>query len=351
MRGNEAKPELPLAAGKKLLVTGASGVVGQGLLERLPADRVICLVRRTDVRFDGAEMVRGDICQPRLGLGESDYRALTGRVGGVVHSAATTSFTDSMERTFAINVEGTRHALALAQAADAPFHYISTAFVPPARAEAAPGSATPYELSKQAAEQLVRDAGHPYTITRPSIVVGDSATGAMSKVQGFHQILKMLLKNRLPFLGAPEPNFIDFVPVDVVARSIVTLISDPDASGEYWLTSGQKAPDLRRLIDLAISEIAARLGHVVRRPRFVSPGQFERLVRPGLGSVILRAAYRQLDSFTRYLRTEPISSLYPGQTATGGGIPFDPENVYVKNVLYFARLKGLGVAPDLPRSA
>lgn len=349
MPGIATKPDLPIAAGKKLFLTGASGVVGQGLLEHLPADRLICLARRTDIGVDGVEVIRGDICQPRFGLGPREFAALAERVGGVIHSAATTSFTDSMARTFAVNVDGTRHALELAETAEAPFHYVSTAFVPPAREDAAVGSASPYELSKQAAEQLVRGAGHPYTITRPSIVVGDSATGAMSKVQGFHQILKMLLMDRLPFVGAPEPNYIDFVPVDVVARSIATLVRQPGASGEYWLTSGAKAPNLKRLIDLAIAEMAAQLGHVVRRPRFVSPGQYERLMRPGLGSVVLRAAYRQLDTFTRYLRTEPMPCHYPGQEDASP--PFDPEQVYVKNVLHFARMKGLGAAPALAQSA
>ena len=76
--------------GASVLITGASGVVGQPLLARLPFATVRCLSHSAPVSARGVGVVVGDIRQPRLGLTAQAYRQLTTSVDVVVHSAATT---------------------------------------------------------------------------------------------------------------------------------------------------------------------------------------------------------------------------------------------------------------------
>ena len=58
------------AATKTFLLTGASGVVGQSLVPRLTAVKLICLVHSRPVANEGVESVRGDILSPRLDADE-----------------------------------------------------------------------------------------------------------------------------------------------------------------------------------------------------------------------------------------------------------------------------------------
>src|SRR3954467_2211486 len=99
---------------KTLLLTGASGVVGQALLEKLTDYSVICLVHRTPVEGANVTSIKGDISKPRLGLSKEDFEGLAKKVDYVVHSAANTSFGESKDATFKTNVDGTRHVLQLA---------------------------------------------------------------------------------------------------------------------------------------------------------------------------------------------------------------------------------------------
>ena len=134
-------PTNPISTRRKLFLTGASGVVGRALLKQLPAGEVICLTHREPVSTPGVETVRGNIGERRLGLAEDVFRALTNRIGGIVHAAAITNFSQPAEKIASTNIDGTRHVLELAQAASVPLYFVSTAFVHPIKGRA--GAAVP----------------------------------------------------------------------------------------------------------------------------------------------------------------------------------------------------------------
>src|ERR1700716_1418211 len=79
-------------AGATVLLTGASGLVGQALLSELRGREIVCLTHRTPVSDGGTVSVRGDLTQRHFGLSDLDYRALAGRVDAVIHCAAVTDF-------------------------------------------------------------------------------------------------------------------------------------------------------------------------------------------------------------------------------------------------------------------
>ena len=65
---------------RTVLLTGASGVVGRALLQRLRDFDVICLVHRSPVYGPNVTTVPGDIAEPMFGLAERDYLDLAAKV-------------------------------------------------------------------------------------------------------------------------------------------------------------------------------------------------------------------------------------------------------------------------------
>src|SRR6516165_7615751 len=96
---NETGPRIigtaPDAARRTVLLTGASGVVGRALLQRLGDFSVVCLVHRSPVSGPNVTTVRGDIASPMLGLAEQAYAELAAKVDAVIHCAAITDFNRS----------------------------------------------------------------------------------------------------------------------------------------------------------------------------------------------------------------------------------------------------------------
>lgn len=95
-------------AGKTVLVTGATGVLGQALIEKLSAATVLCLVHRTPLQSmpDNLVTVAGDITLPRLGLSESAFKDIASRIDCIIHGAAITNFAAPDDLIYRTNVTG-----------------------------------------------------------------------------------------------------------------------------------------------------------------------------------------------------------------------------------------------------
>src|SRR5436305_3777817 len=202
-------------AGEPIFLTGATGFVGMELLARYleGTDReVFALVRgrddaEADARLratvgrilpdaglyaDRLVAVRGDVTQPGLGLSDRRRAAIACEVGEIVHSAASVSFSLPLPESRAINVEGTRRMLEFAELCSRcgglrRLSYVSTADVAGHRrgtfgeADLDGGQTclNPYEQTKFEAERMVRTnmTRLPIQVFRPSIVVGEQASG------------------------------------------------------------------------------------------------------------------------------------------------------------------------------
>jgi NAD(P)-dependent dehydrogenase (short-subunit alcohol dehydrogenase family) len=242
-------------------VTGATGLIGRFLVERLLEREgdVHVLVRPESIarlelmvdRWKGAGRVHpvlGDLAEPLLGLDEAQVAALRGTIDHVFHLAAIYDMTASEERNQVANVEGTRHAVALANALDVGhLHHASSIAV----AGRYHGLFTeqmfdegqtldhPYHRSKFEAERIVRaEATVPWRVYRPSIVVGHSQTGETNKVDGPYYFFKLVQRMRmlpqwLPLVG-PDLGFTNIVPVDYVAAAIDHLAHEPGLDGRAF---------------------------------------------------------------------------------------------------------------------
>lgn len=160
----------------KILLTGATGLVGARLLPRLVEDGHDCraLVRRPrSVSHDVTEVI-GDLADV-----ESLAPAVTG-VEAIVHLAAMFRTPDS-DLIWRINRNGTGNLIAAVQerAPDARFIMASTAHVydaestRPGREDDAVDPKHAYPASKLAAENALRNSGLTWTIQRYGFVYGD----------------------------------------------------------------------------------------------------------------------------------------------------------------------------------
>ncbi|HEV7851536.1 MAG TPA: SDR family oxidoreductase [Mycobacterium sp.] len=253
----------------RYVVTGGTGFIGRRvvsrILDRFPDAQVWVLVRRESLTTferlaaqgdlpwgDRAKALIGDLTAEGLGLSEDSIVEL-GSVEHVVHCAAVYDITVAEDLQRAANVEGTRAVITLARELGATLHHVSSIAVAGSyRGEyteddfdVAQDLPTPYHQTKFEAEILVRsEPGLRYRVYRPAVVVGDSRTGEMDKVDGpyyFFPILAKLavLPSFTPVL-LPDTGRSNIVPVDYVVDAMTELIHAPDRDGQtFHLT----APD------------------------------------------------------------------------------------------------------------
>jgi long-chain acyl-CoA synthetase len=250
---------------------------------------------------------------PGLGLFADDRHALAEHVSDIVHAAASVSFELPLEDSRRINVEGTRRMLDFAQLCHARgglrgFSYISTAYVAGTHAgefgeeqlEVGQDFRNPYERSKFEAERLVRHHSDdlPIRIFRPSIVVGEAASGWTTSFNVLYAPLKAFARGVLPVLPAKRRTPVDVVPVDYVADAVFALSRKPVKGLEtYHLVAGSKATTVGRLVELTANELGRR------KPLIVPPGLYRRLVHPLLlkrSDGRRRRALKRMETFFPY---------------------------------------------------
>ena len=290
----------------RVLVTGAAGLIGGEICARLVrhghavtalVHESSCVIGNDRRPVAGLTTIRGDVTQANLGLD-----ALPG-LDLVVHSAAVTAFDAAPAAYEAVNIAGTRHAIAVARAAGAGFLHVSTAYVCGktngiiAETATARDFVNGYEASKAAGEGLVRASGLAFAIARPSIVVGDSAFGAISRFENIYMIFKLIAENRVRTLPAAADASLDLVPIDHVAAGIVAMAEGFDkVSGQTLHLVGANPTPLRSIA----AAIAAVPG--LGAPHFVAPDTFD----PGnLPPVERRYHAAAAALYTSYLLRDP----------------------------------------------
>jgi nucleoside-diphosphate-sugar epimerase len=329
---------------RTVLLTGASGVVGHALLSRLREVNIICLVHRTPVSGLHVTSVRGNVSQPHLGLPVDEYARLAARVDAVIHCAAITDFSRDDAALESTNVIGARHVQEFAAAADATLYHVSTAFVH-AKTDAERGRvAVRYAASKRAGEESLRDRGLPHVILRPSVVIGDSWTGEIKAFQGLHKVAAALLSETIPMIPFDPSWRIDFVPCDYVADVIATVVEKEITSGEFWITSGEKALSIEDAVRLCV-DFSGEVGAPISSPRFVPPDLYDRLIRPAFFDALPRAMRmtidRLLEFFAVYLASgQALPSSRDELAALGVAPPVHPTQSLRSSLRYFVEATG-----------
>ncbi len=285
-----------------VFITGATGMIGHALLARICAEptveKMFVLARRPSavLPHPKIEVIQGDVELPDLGMAPPDRRRLAQSVTNIIHSAALTSFSSELTAARAVNVEGTEWMLQLAT--DClhlrGFCHLSTVYVCGRRIgriyetelEHDCGFVNFYEQSKYEAEQLVQAESHrlPASIIRLSTVIGDSATGEVSKMGGIHHAMRMMFHSLAPFVPGRKDSAVDLIPLDYAVESTVLLGLQKFAPDTTWhVCGGDDALSLEEFLtatlQLFYENRPAWRKRAIERPAIVNLETFELFVK------------------------------------------------------------------------
>jgi 2-alkyl-3-oxoalkanoate reductase len=264
------------------LVTGATGLVGSHVVQRLRKDGwdVRALVRDAaragSLTHSGVTLATGDILEP-TGF------ALAARGCDVIfHTAAAVTPRGGWEAYQRPNVEGTRHAIAAAAAAKARLVHVSSVAVygragryhaagqrtdedtvlPPIRDDAF------YARSKRESEELVlqahRDGRAWTTAVRPDVIYGRHDR------QFVPRIARMLQRGVAPLIGDGRST-LAIVHAENVADGMVRAASTDAAGGRVYNLANDYDVTVEEFFRLAGVGMGAKL-HMLHVPHVVAKG-------------------------------------------------------------------------------
>lgn len=292
-----------------IFLTGSTGYIGAHVTANLLADHsdpLNLLVRARDLQeargrlwrslqlhvdfdqFEGFLQSRiriflGDITSPKFGVGDDEYARLVQTTDSVIHCAASLN-RKSEKSCLNVNLRGTLEVIQLATRARdhhglRRFSHVSTVAVAGRRADEVirEDSAIdwnlsdydPYGRTKKFCEHMIREllSGIPFTIFRPSIVLGDSRRPETNQ---FEMVRAFVFLAGLPVLPFRPTDKIDIVPVDFVADAIATLHQKPNPEHDtYHLSSGGDSETFAELTD-ALAKAQGRRPPVFA-PRLEAP--------------------------------------------------------------------------------
>src|SRR5207245_10791221 len=137
---------------------------------------------------------------------------LRGKIVHFFHLAAVYDMTAPAELNTAVNVGGTTHAVELGRTLEAGrLHHASSIAVAgeyrgvfeESMFDEGQKLQSPYHRTKFESERIVREQPYvPWRVYRPAIVVGDSQTGEMDKIEGTYYFFKSSMRARR--LGGDE---------------------------------------------------------------------------------------------------------------------------------------------------
>jgi len=352
-------------------VTGATGFIGRNLVKELVENRagdIYVLCRASSVsrlealypQWGGGDRIKpviGDLGTEQLGIDKGWIKDHVGEIDHFFHLAAIYDMTASDELNETMNVGGTRNALALAEAVQVgTFHQVSSVAASgdyrgvfdESMFDEGQGLPSPYHRTKYESERIVRtEAKIPWRVYRPAIVVGDSETGEMDKIDGPYYFFPLLKRMRdslpgwLPLVGV-DLGDTNLVPVDYVAKAMDYLAHVPGHDGEAFHLVNPEPQNTVEMINMFASAAGA--------PQFATP--IDRSVTSKLPTGLLPRSLRPSALVAVALR-QPIVHAALNQTVGRLGIPAEVLEHTSFPAVYATKrtekaLSGSGIAvPDL----
>ena len=270
-------------------ITGGTGFIGRNFIDKLKAREggIYVLTRAESMhKFEALRErfgehserlipITGDLQQPLLGLEEATIAELRGKISHFCHFAAIYDIGASAEAQTATNIDGTRNAILLAEALQAGcFEHVSSIAAGGLyhgtfredMFEEAENLEHPYFSTKHDSEGIVRNECQvPWRVYRPGMVVGNSKTGEIDKIDGAYYFFKTLQKIRnvlppwFPLIGIEGGKF-NIVPVDYVVDAMDHIVHQQDTDGRCFHLTDPEHHSVGNMMN-----IFAKAGHA---PRF-----------------------------------------------------------------------------------
>ena len=235
-----------------ILITGGTGFLGSYLVKELaPQFETVYVLTRKKIGFDkfkdlkNVHLVLGDITETDvLSKSESERSEILNKIDVVLHAAALYDMTADYSTCSLQNIIGTKNVVNLLASIKnlKALYYISTIAVGDIQKDILKEDFLPqrdhftdaYSQTKYLAEQYVRGhASRDYVtrVIRPGIIIGDTKTLEMPKIDGPYYFLKtfekyLSLLRLLPMapLSYDPTSELPIIPVDHCARLIRLLI-------------------------------------------------------------------------------------------------------------------------------
>ncbi|MCJ1477282.1 hypothetical protein MMC13_005953 [Lambiella insularis] len=311
-------------APKIVVLTGATGFVGKGLLQCLIEDgniqKIYCIAVRDITKmslFMNCEKVvicQGDLQSPRLGLSELDAASIFWEADAIIHNGADVSHLKTYQTLKGANLESTKELVKMGLWRQVPFHYVSTAGVAMfsgadtfEEISAAPylppmDGSDGYTATKWASERFLEKVNEhcklPVWIHRPSSIIREDTP----ELDIFQNILKFSRLSRSIPESQKLHGALDLVSLNTVAGNIVReLHRKPQPSVVYLNHTGD--------IDLPLSALKAFLERESAADFTVLPMNTWAAKAESLGlHATLVAYFQNLETmapitFPRYLKT------------------------------------------------
>lgn len=209
---------------KMIFIAGGTGFIGQHLLKALKEGgfKVRCLARTEEratlCRKSGFEAVTGDITDRESLRNSLDAVEMVIHLVGIIEERGEMTFRR-------VHVEGTRNLVDEAKRSGVKHFFYQSALGASLKSDAA------YQRTKAEAEEIVKGSGIPYTIFRPSLVIGEG--------DGFTDKLKELFRLG-PFVPIPGTGEARFQPlyVDDWVRCFLSILGSVEAIGKTYEFGG-----------------------------------------------------------------------------------------------------------------
>lgn len=346
-----------------LLLTGATGAVGQPLLAALLRSRrfgrVFVPIRgdagrraaelRAALAADGIDPSPVGELAADLADSHCDLAAWPA-VDAIVHAAASTRFRAPLEDLAAINVAGTARLLAWAERLPrAPrFIHLSTlcvaggqsGLIPEAPLSTAPTFINAYEHSKWQAEQLLLASSLRPEIVRLGIVAGRESDGRIARPGALHAALRWMRRGLLPLIPAEPGAGVDLISTDLVAGFVERLLNLPAEPDRIChLGAGPGRLTIAELIQLGAETFAQRdpawRTHQILPP-VVAPRvaftAFRRSVEQSR-DLLFNQVLASADTFLPMLLHPKTFATARAEQAWGGALPWPDATTFVRRVL------------------
>ncbi|WP_051814161.1 SDR family oxidoreductase [Kitasatospora sp. MBT63] len=304
----------------RILLTGATGVVGTEVVHRLGPHCASPGLTLTRVARRAAD---DTLLRWRIGA-EPPPADLAGHWDVIVHSAATTRWTLGREEAVRANIDPLRAVLALADRGTHLVH-LSTAYVggvrnpEDLRGAEFEGYRNGYEWSKARCEEVVR-AEHPgpLTVVRPPLIVGRRGSGEISRFSGPYTMLQALVSGLAAVVVGDPGGYAEISPVDEVAEAVAAavLAEPPGTPRTEVIAAGPGSLTLDTLLDTicrTLNDVRRAAGvPPIERPRIVPGDSWDRFFLP------------LADRYLSPVQSQAVKLLAMFQSYTSMGRPFTP---------------------------
>jgi nucleoside-diphosphate-sugar epimerase len=349
---------------RTFLITGGTGALGQMVLHDIQSkyqnSKIYVLTRQGSKKLkflesENLEFVNADLLEENFSCDR--FLLKFENVTDVVHMAADVNWARELNTSIKINSYGTKKIVELAIKLShlKKFIHVSTAYVnKPAVCTNCLSKGNllredkeffnnSYEYSKWKSEEYVISSNLPWTIVRPSMIVGNHKSGKISSFNGVYHILKAICQGLVPFVVGEGKAFADIVPVDIVSDAILSSLSYQSNAyvNQIILAAGfENSPTVDSLIDICKEEVnqyrTDNQSTCLDFPSVVNCDTYSRLLKPILLSELRSSQRRLMAMLEAYHPYFSIGSSFNSQSSENSLAFISPSyNLYLPKCIRY----------------